>query len=168
MTDDAGYAEFVHARWPALFRTTHLLTGDRAQAEDVLQAVLIKAYTRWDRVSRAEVPEAYVRCMLLREVLSARRTAARRSGRRHLVATPEVWRDVDPTERPDLWARLQSLPPRQRAVVVLRYYDDLSEAQIAETLGIATGTVKSQASDALRTLRAGYSNDTDSTDEVTR
>jgi RNA polymerase sigma-70 factor (sigma-E family) len=150
---DTDYTEFVRTRWPALFRTSHLITGDAAEAEDVLQATLIKAYTQWRRVRRATAPEAYVRRMLLNEVLSARRTATRRSRRTHLV------------ELTDRWTRLQSLPPRQRAVIVLRYYDDLTEAQIADALGIAPGTVKSQASAALRSLRAGYA---DPTDEVIR
>jgi RNA polymerase sigma-70 factor (sigma-E family) len=168
MTDpNADYTEFVRTRWAALFRTSHLLTGDAAEAEDVLQATLVKVYTQWRRVRRAEAPEAYVRRMLLNEMLSTRRTAARRSGRQHLVPLPAEPVLSDPAERLDLWSRLQALPPRQRAVIVLRYYDDLSEAQIADTLGIAPGTVKSQASAALRALRAGYADPADA-DEVTR
>lgn len=168
MGTDPGtdYTEFVHARWGALYRAAHLLTGDAAEAEDALQTTLIKAYAQWSRVTRTDAPEAYVRKMLLNEVLSTRRTAARRAGKWHLTAVPDAMPGHDPAERLDLWQRLQALPPRQRAVIVLRYYEDLSEAQIADALGVSPGTVKSQASAALRALRAGYT--TNPENEVTR
>jgi RNA polymerase sigma-70 factor (sigma-E family) len=157
MTDaaaDATYVDFVGARWPALFRTACLLTGDRDRAEEALQATLVEAYAKWSKVSAADSVEAYVRRMLLNEVLGDRRRLGRRRGRLHLVALDEVEPPTDPHDRLDLWSQLRDLPPRQRAVLVLRYYEDLTEAQAADVLGCAVGTVKSQAHDALRTLRA--------------
>lgn len=153
MTVSESFEEYAAARWPALYRTAHLLTGDPGSAEDLVQTTLVKVYARWQQVRRAESPDAYVRRMLLNELLSERRKAGRRKGRAHLVAMPEVIQDADPDQRLDQWSQLGTLPPRQRAVLVLRYYEDLSEAQIAQALGVSAGTVKSQAHAALRTLR---------------
>lgn len=139
-------------------RTAYLLAGDRAAAEDLLQATLVKAYVQWNRVRRADSPDAYIRRMLLNELLAGKRRETRREGRTRLVPVPAPT-PAGPDaalERMDLWAHLQALPPRQRAVVVLRYYEDLSEADIAAILQIAPGTVKSQASAALRSLRATF------------
>ncbi len=150
------FEEYVTARWAALYRTAHLLTGDPVAAEDLLQSTLVKAMAQWARVRRADAPDAYVRKMLLNELLGERRTAGRRAGRAHLlpVAPPVPDPALDAVTRIDLWQRVQALPPRQRAVLVLRYYEDLSEAEIADVLGVSAGTVKSQASLALRNLRA--------------
>ncbi len=147
------FTEFVAARWASLVRVARLLTGDFAPAEDLVQATLVKAYVRWSRISRADSPEAYVRKMLLHEFLSEHRTGARRSAKAPLVAVAETVPEEDSAERLDLWEQVRALPPRQRAVLVLRYYEDLTEAEIAHVLGISPGTVKSQAHDALRTLR---------------
>jgi RNA polymerase sigma-70 factor (sigma-E family) len=134
--EETEFADFFAATWARLFRTALALTGDRGQAEDAVQSAFAKAYASWQRVRRTEHPEAYVRRMAVNEVLAVRRAED------DLVA-----------DRTDLWEALMSLPPRQRAVLVLRYYEDLSEQEIADVLGCSRGTVKSQASDALSTLR---------------
>jgi len=152
------FSAYVAARWQRLLRTAYLLAGDRAAAEDLLQATLVKAYVKWDRVRQADSPDAYVQRMLLNELLAGKRRDTRRQERTRLVPVPEASAAGPDAEldRLDLWAHLQALPPRQRAVVVLRYYEDLSEAEIAAILAIAPGTVKSQASAALRSLRASF------------
>ncbi len=150
-----SFEEYATARWAALYRTAHLITGDPAVAEDVLQATMLKVMAQWSRVRRAESPDAYVRRMLLNELLAERRKTGRRAQKAHLVPVPPPMADPagDATTRLDLWDRVQQLPPRQRAVLVLRYYEDLTEAEIATVLGVSAGTVKSQASLALRNLR---------------
>jgi RNA polymerase sigma-70 factor (sigma-E family) len=150
-----GFEEFFHATWPRLFRTTYAVAGDRASAEDALQAAYAKAFSSWRRVSAVEHPEAYVRRMAINEVLGTRRRPAFRR-ERYVDAEPDPAPSPEPTlaDRDAVWRAVSALPPRQRAVVVLRYYEDLSEAEIAEVLGCSRGTVKSQASDALTRLRA--------------
>lgn len=149
----ASYEEFVHARSAMLFRTAYALTGGAADAEDLLQTVLVKLYVAWSRVRRADSVDAYARGVLVKTFVSSRRPA--RFARERLVtAPPEVLTgDRDPHDGLVLWPLVGRLPPRQRAVVVLRYVEDLSEAEIAAALGCARGTVKSTASAALRTLR---------------
>lgn len=161
-----SFEEYVTARWAALYRTAYLLTGDPTAAEDLLQTTLIKVLAQWSRVQRADAPDAYVRKMLLNEMLGERRKSGRRAQKAHLVPVPTPSFDpaADTSIRMDLWAQVRVLPPRQRAVLVLRYYEDLSEAEIAGVLGVSTGTVKSQASLALRTLRARHAQH--STEEV--
>jgi len=160
-----SFAEYVSARWAALLRTAHLLTGDSASAEDLVQTTLVKAYVAWQRITRADSVDAYIRKMLLNEYLSQQRKAGRRAARGPLVALADI-APTDPAEdRLDLWATVQTLPPRQRAVLVLRYYEDLTEAETAHLLGITTGTVKSQTHAALRTLRGRLDPDPES--EVT-
>lgn len=148
------FSEYVAARWHPLLRVAHLLTGDQASGEDLLQATLVKAYVAWDRVSRAESVEAYVRKMLLHEFLAQERRTARRRGRT-LDRSPAI-SGLPPDDRVDLWRQVKALPPRQRAVLVLRYYEDLTESEVGHVLGISTGTVKSQAHAALRTLRERF------------
>lgn len=163
-----SFEEYVAARWSSLFRTAHLLTGDPGKAEDLLQTTLVNVYTRWQKVCRAESRDAYVRKMLLNELLSERRKEGRRSDRQHLVTIAATVHRHEPEDRLDLLAHLATLPPRQRAVVVLRYYEDLSEAQIADMLGISRGTVKSQAHVALRTLRERFATNPAVSPEVIR
>jgi len=155
-THGRSFEDYVTGRWAALFRTAHLLTGNPTAAEDLLQTTLLKVMARWEQVCRADSPDAYVRKMLLNELIGERRKSGRRRAKAHLVPVPGD--AADPAgataDRLDLWRQVQALPPRQRAVLVLRYYEDLSEAQIAEALGISVGTVKSQASRALRALRS--------------
>ena len=130
------YEDYVSARWTALYRTAYLLTASHADAEDLVQTALVKAYLSWSKVAGAASPDAYVRRILTNAFLS---------GRRPLRVSRE--------ERLTLWPHIAALPPKQRAVIVLRYYEELSEAETAELLGISVGTVKSQTSRALAALR---------------
>lgn len=152
--DDAEFAEFFSASWARLFRTTYAVAGDHAAAEDALQSAYARAYASWRRVRAAEHPEAYVRRMAVNEVLTVRRRAWWRVERPHAEPPePPVTGDGTPGDHDTVWAAVRALPPRQRAVIVLRYYEELSESEIADVLGCSRGTVKSQASDALRKLR---------------
>ena len=153
MRDEASYVAFVEARWPALLRLAHLLTGSRRAGEDVLQGVLLTVFVRWGRIARLDSPEGHVRRMLVNASISRGRTQTRRGDR--LVGTvPEAPLHEDGTldTRVALWSVVRALPPRQRAVIVLRYYEDLTEAEIARVLGCPPGTVRSQAAEALRSL----------------
>jgi RNA polymerase sigma-70 factor (sigma-E family) len=150
------FAELFRASWARLYRLAFAVSGDGAAAEDDLQNAFAKVYSNWGRVRRADHPEAYVRRMVLNEVLGGRRNGFLKRERPHelveaagSVASPEA----GVVERDAIWTAVRGLPPRQRAVVVLRYYEDLSEAEIAEALGCSRGTVKSQASAAIAALR---------------
>ena len=151
MADRSGFDEFVATRSPALLRTAYLLTGDHGLAEDLLQTALAKCWFAWGRIDGP--PEPYVR----RALATTYATWWRRKWRaeRPTGVLPE--RPAEPRhvleDRDALWRALGALPRRQRAVVVLRYYEDLSEAETASALGISPGTVKSQAAKALATLR---------------
>ena len=148
--DRAGFEEFVAARRAALLRTAYLLTGQHQDAEDLVQVALVKAVPRWRRI--ADDPEPYVRRILVNENVS--RWRARRWREQSAAVLPDrgdPGPDLD--QREALRAALQRLSPRQRAVVVLRYYEDLTERETAEALGIGLGTVKSHARDALGRLR---------------
>ncbi len=152
MADPAEFAAFVTARSPRLLRTAYLLTHDWALAEDLLQTALAKAWFAWKRLD--DDPEPYVRKVIVNTYASWWRRKWR--GETPTAELPEEsQRDnthlVD--ERDEVWQAIARLPRRQRAVLVLRYFDDLSEAQIADALQISVGTVKSQASKALATLR---------------
>jgi RNA polymerase sigma-70 factor (sigma-E family) len=147
------FEEFVAGRGQALQRFGYALTGDWALAEDLLQTALARAYPRWSRVER-DNPEAYVRKIMLNTWSSWWRRRWRGelpTERLPEVAGPDRFGQVDSREA--LRSALAKLPPRQRAVVVLRYHQDLPEAQVADLLGISVGTVKSQAAKALATLR---------------
>lgn len=154
----ADYVAFVRARQDALLRAAYLICGDHHLAEDLVQEALVKLASRWERL-RDEAPEAYVRRILYRDAVSRwRRVRRERLVDHHDPAGPlAALREADVTgpwlDGAAVRSALALLPPRQRAVIVLRYFEDLSEQEIASTLGIARGTVKSQASDALRTLR---------------
>jgi RNA polymerase sigma-70 factor (sigma-E family) len=152
---DAEFAEFFRATWPRLFRTAYAVAGDRVLAEDALQTAFAKAYTSWHRVKAAQHPEAYVRRMAVNEVLSVLRRPWHRTERSTEVPEPAPAPSPEGSavDRDLVWRAVSALPPRQRAVVVLRYYEDLSEAEIAEVLGCSRGTVKSTASAALANLR---------------
>lgn len=154
-SDRDEFDAFVVGSWTRLFRTAHALTGNRQDAEDMLQNALAKAYSHWRKVRRAESPEAYVHRIIAHETISAWRRRWRQV-ERTTATVPESVHDGHAeavSDRATMWSVIQALPPRQRAIVVLRYYEDLSEREIAETLGITPGTVKSQASTALRRLR---------------
>jgi RNA polymerase sigma-70 factor (sigma-E family) len=144
------FEAFVAARYGALLRTAYLLTGDHHDAEDLVQQSLVKAVGAWGRVQGD--PEPYVRTILVRQNIS--RWRARRWRELSTDSPPETTAVEEGTEdRIALHRALGSLAPRQRAVIVLRYYEDLTEAQTADALGISVGTVKSQSRDALRRLR---------------
>ncbi len=148
------FDDFYVALRPRLVRTAYAVAGDLGVAEDAVQTAFAKAFRSWRRISRLASPEAYVRKMAVNEVLTTRRRAhARREVvRAELPDSPAVGQGVPVHD--EMWQAVLSLPPRQRAVLVLRYYEDLSEQQIADVLGCRPGTVKSQASAALATLRA--------------
>ncbi|HVQ91926.1 MAG TPA: SigE family RNA polymerase sigma factor [Mycobacteriales bacterium] len=159
MVDDDGFQAFVAGRSQALLSTAYLLTQDWARAEDLLQSALVRSWLAWRRIEGA--PEPYVRRVLLNEYLAWWRRMWR--GELPSGALPEpagslVAQVPDPAPAVDardaIWRLLGRLPRRQRAVIVLRYYEDLSEREIAGVLGCSPGTVKSQASKALATLRA--------------
>jgi RNA polymerase sigma-70 factor (sigma-E family) len=152
-----SFEDFVHARSGSLLRTALLLTGqNRAEAEDLLQIALERAYRHWSRVCSTGEPERYVRGILANASVDRRRRLARR--REHPL--PESYggplmpdNTTGVAERDYLIRVLAVLPPRQRAVLVLRYFDDLSEGQTAQILGCSVGTVKSQAARGLARLR---------------
>jgi RNA polymerase sigma-70 factor (sigma-E family) len=143
-----SFDEFVAARSGALLRTAYLLTHDHALAEDLLQTALAKAWFSWRRV-RGE-PEPYVRRILVNTYATWWRR--RWNGEQPTETLPE--RAVeDATDPTDLWTAMERLPRRMRAVIVLRFFEDLTEAQTADALGCSVGTVKSQTSKALAKLR---------------
>jgi len=155
-SDDGGedFSAFALSRWPGLVRLAFGLTGDSWMAEDIAQTALARAYVSWRRVSRADDPDAYLRRILVN-------ASNRRFRRRRVIEQPGDPPEVaveGPAdlvgERAALLAALRQLPPRQRAVIVLRYWDDLSDVQIAAALGCSPGTVRSQLSRGLATLRA--------------
>ena len=150
-----AFRAYVAARSPALLRTAYLLTGSRADAEDLLQTALAKTYLAWDRIREREVVDGYVRRVLVNTQTSWWRR--RRVDERPTGELPERGSGRDATEdlvlHDALWTALANLPKRQRAMVVLRYYEDLSEAETAQALGVSVGTVKSTTSRALVKLR---------------
>lgn len=153
-TRDAEFSEYVAAHRARLVRTARLLTaGDQAQAEDVVQTALTRLYVHWSRVRRADDPVAYGFRALTNTFLDERR----RAHRRREVLTDDrpdtVEPAVDHETRSMVLAALHDLPPRQRAVVVLRHYLQYDVAATAHALGCAEGTVKSQNAKALSTLR---------------
>jgi RNA polymerase sigma-70 factor (sigma-E family) len=148
-----GFPEFVRARTPALSRHAYLLTGDHQLAEDLLQSALANTYRHWRRI-REHNPDGYVRRAMYHQHVSWWR---RRRVPEQLSATPRETAQADPAEatalRLSVAQALTCLTARQRAVVVLRFYEDLTEAQTADVLGCRVGTVKRHAHDALKRLR---------------
>jgi RNA polymerase sigma-70 factor (sigma-E family) len=154
MSTDEDFAAFVAARWGSLYRLAYLLTASPTGAEDLLQTTLEKAYVNWSRIGRMEFAEAYVRRMLANTYVSSRRRSW--VGEHPWDELPDGASDsveVPVLDRHLFWPLVCALPPRQRAVIVLRYYEDLTEAQIAAVLGCARGTVKSQSAAAIGALR---------------
>jgi RNA polymerase sigma-70 factor (sigma-E family) len=154
-SDRAGFDEFFVASWPRLLRTTYGVSGDAQLAEDALQTAFAKAFAAWPRVRRMDDPLAYVRRIAINAAIAQHRKAfARRETTVGSLPDGSVDAHAHAVDVHDeVWRAIAALPVRQRAVVVLRYYEDLSERQIAEVLGCRPGTVKSQASAALATLR---------------
>lgn len=147
---DAAFVAFVESAWQRHLRLAILLAGDRGQAEELLQDSLVRIYERWRTLSRHENLDAYLR----RTLTNAHTSAWRRRQRESPVPeVPERGTDASAEHNTELHHALMSLPPRQRAVVVLRLYEDLSERQVAQVLGCSVGTVKSQYARALGKLR---------------
>jgi RNA polymerase sigma-70 factor (sigma-E family) len=149
---DTEFREFVEARYVELLRIAYLLTGSPHEAEDLLQSALVKVMRRWRRV---DDPMAYLRRAMINQHISVWRRLRQREVVVDLVperATTDVADQV--AQRQSLYAAMRSLPPRMRAVVVLRYVADLPEAEVATLLGCSPGTVKALASRGLARLRA--------------
>jgi RNA polymerase sigma-70 factor (sigma-E family) len=151
---DEQFREFVAARSAALLRTSYLLTGDWATAEDLLQTALTKTYLAWRRLGVIDAVEPYTRRVLVTTATSWWRR--RWHAERPTGTLPDSGGADGADERAErdlLWRFVRTLPPRQRAVLVLRFYEDLTEAETARLLDISIGTVKSQGARALATLR---------------
>lgn len=152
-TADAEFSEFMLGCWPRLVRLGYALTGDRGLGEDLAQTALAKAYASWPRVARAGNPDAYVRKIVVnasRDGFRRRRVDEVLTGSLPDVMTGEL---TAHEQRSALFAALMKLPAGQRAVVVLRYWLDLTETETAAAIGCSVGNVKSQASRALAKLR---------------
>jgi RNA polymerase sigma-70 factor (sigma-E family) len=162
--EPSGFREFVAGRSPALLRTAWMLTGDAQLAEDLLQTALARTWPHWSRIEDGN-HEAYVRRVMVRT--NGAWWHRTRRGETPVAAPPEPVRPAPPDayravdDRAALTQALARLPRRQRQVVVLRYYDDLPERQVATLLGCSVGTVKSQAAKGLAKLRAALADDAD-------
>ena len=149
--DDDGFRRFVVEQRQSLLRTAYLLTGDHGHAEDLVQTALLKTYRHWARVTAKGDPTAYVRRVLVTTHTSWRR---RLSSTEQVIETlPDQAAAAVPDRDEERVRALRELPPRMRAVVVLRFFEDRSEAQTAELLGCSVGTVKTQSSRAMARLR---------------
>ncbi|HEX6149473.1 SigE family RNA polymerase sigma factor [Nocardioides sp.] len=157
MRDLQEFEQYVMARWTAFHRLALLLTASESASQDLVQVTLEKAYVAWPKISTMASPDAYVRRIMVNALVSTHRLARNR----HEIASadpPERGapsRDEEVLDHELLWPLVCALPTRQRAVIVLRYYEDLSEREIADALGCAVGTVKSTAHDAMTALRRG-------------
>jgi RNA polymerase sigma-70 factor (sigma-E family) len=152
---EVGFAGFVRENTPALLRTAYLLTGNGGRAEELVQDTLVRLYPKWDRVAAADVPLAYVRRSLTNAYINQSRRASRRE-----FAYEDVPERTDPrdvlsqlADRDEIWAGLKLLSDRQRAALVLRFFEDLSDEQIAAALNCRIGTVRSLISRGLALLR---------------
>jgi len=157
-SDVEGYREFVTSRMDGWRRTAYLLCGDWHTADDLVSTALIQLFRHWPRVSMMDSPDGYARRVLLRALLNERRRPWRRE--RTAGRVPEELSQASPAPGPDavddrlaILALLAELPARRRAVLVLRFFCDLSVEQTAEALGCTPGTVKSQTARALEALR---------------
>lgn len=153
--DEADFKQYVTDRSYALRRTAYLMCGDWHEAEDIVQTALLKLYRSWRRVERAQNRDAYVRQVVVRALIDERRRGWRRE--RPFAAFPDDVAAVDPDSGPEdrdaLLAALAEIPARQRATLVLRYWEDQSVEQTAHALGCSQGTVKSQTARGLAALR---------------
>lgn len=153
---EESFREFVEGSWNRLLRTAYLLTGDHGAAEDLVQTALMRTYRHWGRIESYDSPEAYVRRVMVNANVSAWR---RRKATVHVVAEPPepkaASRDHQDAyaERDELWRAVQAMSPRMRTAFVLRYFEDLTEAEVASVMGCAVGTVKSQIARGLTKLR---------------
>jgi RNA polymerase sigma-70 factor (sigma-E family) len=152
--DPQAFADFVAARSGALHRAAYLMVGDAQLAQDLVQEALTKTYVAWPRLRDPGKAEAYTRKAITTTAIGWFRRMS--WSERVVDALPEpaqAGREGDVEQRAWLWKALQELPVRQRAAIVLRYYEDLTEVQTAEAMGCAVGTVKSQVSAGLKKLR---------------
>jgi RNA polymerase sigma-70 factor (sigma-E family) len=160
--DISEFSELVQARSSALLRTAYLVVGDHQLAQDLLQESLVKAYLAWPRLRDTSRAEGYVRRTIVTTAISWRR---RRSFHEppieHVPERPGADHTDELATHDLLWELVRDLPPRQRAALVLRYYEDLSEADTADLMGCSVGAVKSQVSVALRKLRERVGADAD-------
>lgn len=152
---DDEFGDYVAARGAAWLRIAYLLTGNRADAEDLLQTALAKTYVAWERIEDKAALDGYVR-----RVLVNTQTSIWRRRRIDEYATDTVPEEISVDLDPDrhalhdvMWTALNRLPRRQRAMVVLRYYEDMTEAEVASIMGVSVGTVKSTVSRAIAKLR---------------
>ena len=151
---DSEFSEYVDARALVLRRTAYLLCGDWHRAEDLVQTTFAKLYVAWPRLARGGGVDSYARKVLVHVSVDESRRAYRRR-EQTVDRTPEQRDDTTrPEDRVDVLAALDKLPPGQRSVLVLRYWEDQSVAETARLLGSSPGTVKSQTSKGLATLRA--------------
>ena len=151
---EPDFADFMAARWAPLYRTAYLLTGERHEAEDLLQTVLARTCVRWGSIRDKRSAEAYVRQGLVREVQRTWRRRAREVVTDDLPDAGHAGGLAFHADHLVLWQEIRRLPPRMRATLVLRYFEDLTEAQTAEALGCSVGSVKSQTHHAMARLRA--------------
>jgi RNA polymerase sigma-70 factor (sigma-E family) len=150
------FEEYVRVRGPALVRLARLIAGDPHLGEDLVQEILIRAYPRWNRIVAGGQPDVYVRRMLVNAHVSWRRKRSSTEvadGAERVERADRADVGAEATEREAVWRLITRLPPKQRVTVVLRYYEDLDDAAIAEILGCAPGTVRTHAMRALATLR---------------
>lgn len=155
------FVDFVAARQQALLRFAYLLTSDHHTAEDLVQTALAKTYLSWSKLRDRGALDSYVRRIIINENISLWRRAWKRN-ERPCDSLPEAGTghpDEAPTHSDALWRIIQTLPTKQRAAVVLRYYEDRTEAETASILGCSVGTVKSQTSRAIAAMRSALSAD---------
>lgn len=151
-----AFREFVEGSWHRLLRTAYLLTGDHGAAEDLVQTALMRTYRHWGRIEHYEAPEAYVRRVMVNTNITAWR---RRRLAVHVMAEPPEPQSGHGDHqdayalRDELWRAVCAMSPRMRTAFVLRYFEDLTEAEVASVMGCAVGTVKSQIARGLTRLR---------------
>jgi RNA polymerase sigma-70 factor (sigma-E family) len=158
MADDSLFADFVRMRGQALYRYGYLLTGNHHDADDLVQDALIKLRSHWSQVSRKDDPTGYVRTTMARAHVSVwrrrRREVLTALPLDHAVDDPGIDRAEHTGRAGRIWVALAQLPPRQRTVLVLRYYEHLTDAEIAASLNVRPVTVRSNVSRGLEKLRA--------------
>ena len=154
--DASAFSEFVAVRSGSLFRTAYLVLGDYHLAQDLVQESLIKVYAAWPRLQGVAEAESYARKTIVTTSVSWRRRRSFRERPTEALPEAEIPESSDMFDaQEELWRELRLVPPRQRAAVVLRFCEDLSEARTAELMGCSVGTVKKQVSLGLAKLRAG-------------
>jgi RNA polymerase sigma-70 factor (sigma-E family) len=158
MSDDLAFEQFVREHASALFRTAFLLTGNRYEAEDLLQDTLARLYPKWAAVMAADWPAAYVRRSLMNRYVSQRRSPDSRTESNWEL--PDGWDGTDLGETVStsrtVWQLLATLPHKQRAALVMRYFEDLPEADVAQALGVRPVSVRSLVSRGIAAMRTAY------------